>query len=91
MSPDGKTESYKFDKQKEYSDVTAVLSLNDTTALVIVDTDGRTDYYELDLVSGELILADSKEYDWIDSDIFYDSFFRNAVSGNGGRHFTIEY
>ncbi len=79
VSPDGKTESYKFDKQKEYSDVTAVLSLNDTTALVIVDTDGRTDYYELDLVSGELILADSKEYDWIDSDISYDSF-----SGNDG-------
>lgn len=77
--PDGKTESYKFDKQKDYSDVTAVLSLNDTTALVIVNTDGRTDYYELDLVSGELIQADSKEYDWIDEEKIYNSF-----SGNDG-------
>ncbi len=79
FSPDGKTASHEFKKPDKSIYIYAVLSLSDTKALVVVATETEKEYYELDLTTGELAKANSKEYGWLD-----DASIGETIPGKDG-------
>ena len=81
ISPDGskKTVDIKDDRKSVY-EVSAVIPLSDSTALVIAYVETGNAYYELDLKSGKLTEKESKDYDWLDTSMLYSTF--NGSDGN---------
>lgn len=45
-----------------------ILPLSGTKAMILTDTSKGKRYYELDLISGLISIADSEEYEWMDLD-----------------------
>ena len=63
--PDGNITTVEMKKVDRNLRVAGVLAIGDTRALVLCYKDDKDKYYELDLATNELILADSKEYEWL--------------------------
>lgn len=78
-APDGKVNTAEVKRIDKSINIPAVLAVDDTKALVPVRIKNDTEYYELDLTSGEMILSDSKDYEWMDSSAFF-----TAVPGPDG-------
>ena len=79
-SPDGKISETEFDEFGKDYYVRSPMALSDTKALLPVYVNEETVYYELDLVTNELVIGDSKEYDWMDD----TNYFVSPVSGPDG-------
>ncbi len=80
-SPDGskKKIEIKEDRNSIY-EISAVLPLSNTTALVITYADNGSAYFIADLQSGTITKTDAKDYDWIDLGMLYSTF--NGSDGN---------
>ncbi len=78
--PDGsKTKVEIKDDRKSVYEVSAVIPLEESKALVIAYTDSGNKYYELDLKTGKLTETDSKEYEWLDLNVLFSTF--NGTDG----------
>ena len=66
-APDGNMNSVEFSELGSQMYVDAVLSIDDTKALVLVSTNKGHRYYELDLETGKLTQASEKDYEWLDA------------------------
>ncbi len=74
-SPDGnKKNTVVSDGNQNIFDISAIVPLSDTKALVIGMPEWGNAYYELDLVSGDLTEVDGQDYDWINLRDLYSSF-----------------
>ena len=71
--PDGNITTVEMKKVDRNLRVAGVLAIGDTRALVLCYKDDKDKYYELDLATNELILADSKEYEWLKGVSLYSS------------------
>ncbi len=81
ISPDGSKQTVELkDDRKSVYEVSAIIPLSDSTALVIAYVENGNVYYELDLKTGNLKETDSKEYEWLDLSILYNTF--NGSDGN---------
>ena len=81
ISPDGSKKTVKLgDGRKSVYEVTSIIPLGDSKALVIAYLENGDAYYELDLKSGDTKETDSKEYDWMDTTMLYNTF--NGSDGN---------
>lgn len=65
----------KIDIRKADRDVfvSSVLAVSDTRALIMETIGNKREYYYLDLENNEVTPADSKEYEWLDSALLYES------------------
>ena len=61
-------------------EVSAIIPLSESTALVSAYFESGNQYYELDLKTGKLTDTDSKEYDWLNLNMLYSTF--NGTDGN---------
>ena len=57
-----------------------ILPLSGTKAMILTDTSKGKRYYELDLISGQISIADSEEYEWMDLDKI-----ESALIGSDGK------
>lgn len=81
ISPDGSRQTVKVsDERKSVYEVSAIVPLSESTALVVAYLDSGDAYYLLDLKSGKLTETDSKEYDWLDTNTLFSTF--NGKDGN---------
>lgn len=81
FAPDGSKKTVKLtDDRKSIYEVSSVIPLSDTKALVVAYGETGNLYYELDLESGNAKETESKDYDWIDTSILYSTF--NGTDGN---------
>ncbi|MCR5383903.1 MAG: extracellular solute-binding protein [Saccharofermentans sp.] len=79
-SPDGKISETEFNKVDKDYYVHAPMALSDTKALLPVEEGNETVYYELDLVTNELVTGDPEEYEWMND----TNYFISSVSGPEG-------
>lgn len=80
-SPDGSKQQVEIkDERKNVFEVSAVIPLSEDKALVIAYVENGNGYYELDLKSGKLTETDSKDYEWLDLGIMYNTL--NGPDGN---------
>ena len=71
-APDGSKQRIEVkDELKSIYEVSAVIPLSDSTALVIAYKESGDAYYELDLKTGKLTVTDSKDYEWLDLSTLY--------------------
>lgn len=57
-----------------------ILPLSGTKAMILTDTSKGKRYYELDLISGQISIADFEEYEWMDLDKI-----ESALIGSDGK------
>ena len=65
-SPDGKTSTIEISEAGTDIYVSAVLALDETTALIPASTSKGKRFYVLDLTDNELTTANNKDYEWVD-------------------------
>ena len=65
-SPDGKASSIEIDEVGTDIYVSAVLAVDETTALIPASTSKGERFYILNLTNNELTTADNKDYEWVD-------------------------
>ncbi len=81
ISPDGSQKTVKLeDGRKSVYEVSSIIPLSDSTALVIAYLENGNAYYELDLKSGTIKETESKNYDWLDTSVLYNTL--NGSDGN---------
>ena len=73
-SPDGKTSSIEMNEVGTDIYVSAVLAIDEKTALIPASTSKGKRFYILDLTNNELTTAKNKEYEWLDIDNLNYSF-----------------
>ena len=73
-SPDGKISETELKRADKDIYASIVLALSDTRAVIPATIGKEKVYYELDLTTNELTTADSKEYEWLDSVVYYYGF-----------------
>ena len=78
-SPDGEISETEFDEIGKDYYVSYPMALSETKVLLPVYVNDETVYYELDLVTNELVIGDSKEYSWMETD-----YLASPVSGPDG-------
>lgn len=75
IAPDGSKKTVKLgDDRKSVYEVSSIIPLSNNTALVIAYLETGNAYYELNLESGDIKETDSKNYDWLDVSILYNTF-----------------
>ena len=65
-SPDGKTSTIEISEAGTDIYVSAVLALDETTALIPASTSKGERFYVLNLTTNELTVANNKDYEWVD-------------------------
>ena len=73
-SPDGKTSTIEMNEVGTDIYVSAVLAIDEKTALIPASTSKGKRFYILDLINNELTTAKNKEYEWLDIDNLNNSF-----------------
>jgi len=73
--PDGNEKAVEIKSpDKDIYDIPVVISSDDTHVLIPASTSDKAINYELDLVSGQLNVADDKKYEWLDLSGVYNTF-----------------
>lgn len=77
--PDGTTCEIELKRADKNIYIHSVLAINETKALILASVGknvGKENvYYELDLTTNELTIADNKDYEWLEGVTFYDCVF----------------
>ena len=74
ISPDGKTTVIPIRETNTSVNVSYVIAISDTKALVVVNNGREDQLKELDLTTAQLTDADPKAYEWFDTGKFTSSF-----------------
>lgn len=85
ISPDGSLTEIAFEDQDEcYDELPVIFALDDSTALVPIDSGREYVFYKLDLTSCKATKVDSKAYQWLD----LDKLRRSSNGSDGKVYFT---
>ena len=84
-SPDGNQTEITFEDQDEwYDELPSIFALDDSTALVPIDSGREYVFYKLDLTSCKATKVDSKAYQWLD----LNKLRRSSNGSDGKVYFT---
>ena len=73
-SPDGDIKTIEFKKIDKDIQITTILALSDTQALIPATVGNETLFYELDLSTGEMNASKNSDYAWMDADELYTAY-----------------
>ncbi len=73
-APDGDTKTIEFKEIDKDIQISTILALGDKQALIPATVGKETLFYELDLSTGEMVIAKDSDYAWIDADELYTAY-----------------